>query len=463
LVSVKLREAVHWVGAIDWGIRDFQDHHTPRGSSYNAYLILDEKKVLVDTVKAEFANDLIGNIKELVDPGYLDYVVVNHVEMDHSGSLKTIMNLAKNAKIVCSEKGWENLTKHYGGNWEHIIVKTGMELKIGKRTLKFIEAPMLHWPDSMFTYVKEDKILLPNDAFGQHIATAFRFDDENGEEVMDEASKYFANILMPFSGLIPGIVEKLKEQNIDFDMIGPSHGVIWRSHIDKILGAYVKWSSGVVENKIVVVYDTMWGSTEKMARAITEGIVRAGMNVRLFNLRKSDQTEILKEVLESKAVLIGSPTLNNGLFPSVAGFLTYMKGLRPKNKIGLAFGSYGWGRGAVTAIERELKATGFTLEPSLEVQFVPDEVTLAKCVALGTMAAVKFIGVRNFGGETTQKPEEKPATKSWRCLVCGYTYAPEKGDPDRGIPPGTRFEDLPANWTCPACNASKEQFEEVKL
>ena len=459
MVSVKLKEGVYWVGAIDWNIRDFHGYHTARGTTYNAYLIIDEKKTLVDTVKADFTNDLINNIKELIDPSQLDYVVVNHVEMDHSGSVKAVMNLAKNVKIVCSEKGWGGLTKHYGENWEHIVAKTGMELSLGMKTLKFVEAPMLHWPDSMFTYLKEEKLLLPNDAFGQHIASAFRFDDKNGVEVMEEAAKYFANILMPFSGLILKIVDKLREQQIDFDMIAPSHGVIWRSHIDKILEAYVKWSNGIAENKIVIVYDTMWGSTEKMARAITEGIIKAGINVRLFNIRKSDQTEILKEILESKAVLVGSPTLNNDLFPSVAGFLTYMKGLKPKNKTGLAFGSYGWGRGAVASIERELKAVGFSLEQNLEIQYVPDEASLMKCLTLGTALASKFMEAKKTEEQIQEK--EAKAARSWRCMVCGYVYDPAKGDSERGIQPGIKFEDLPSDWTCPICGAQKDQFEEI--
>jgi flavorubredoxin len=390
LGAVKLKEGVYWVGAVDWNLRDFHDFHTGRGTTYNSYLIMDEKKVLVDTVKSEFLEDLAVNIRDLIDPSQLDYVIVNHVEPDHSGSIRAIMDLAKNAKIVCTEKGRDGLKKYYGVDWECIIAKTGMELKLGKKTVKFMEAPMLHWPDSMFTYVEEDKVLLPNDAFGQHIASSKRFDDENGEEVMDEAAKYFANILMPFSPLILRAAEKLKELQIDFDMIGPSHGIIWRGNPKKIVDAYLRWSSGAAEDKVVVVYDTMWGSTEKMAKAIAEGIAQSGIKVGIYSLRKSDQSEILKEILLSRAVLVGSPTLNNGVFPPIAGFLTYLKGLKPRNKLGAAFGSYGWGRGAVAATEKELTAMGFALEPSLEVQYRPNEEELAKCRALGMAIASKL-------------------------------------------------------------------------
>jgi len=390
LSEVKLTEGVYWVGAIDWNLRDFHGYVTPRGTTYNAYLILDEKVVLVDTVKHGFAEEMIQRIRGIINPEDIDYLVSNHVEKDHSGSTPDIMGLAKKAKIVSTEKGRAGLSRHYpAGDWPFITVKTGDEISLGRKTLRFIEAPMLHWPDSMFTYLVEDRILMPNDAFGQHIATSKRFDDEVPEEdIMGEAAKYYANILMPFAPLILRKIAEVQGMGIPLGMIAPSHGIIWRSEPRKIVDAYVKWSQGHAEDRVLVIYDTMWESTEVMAKAIIQGVMREGVKTRLFHLRKSDWTEILREILEAKAILIGSPTLNNGMLPSVGGFLTYLKGLRPRKKVAAAFGSYGWGKGAVKAINEELKRMGLdVLEPGLEVQYLPREDEVKHCVEFGASIA----------------------------------------------------------------------------
>lgn len=381
--KVELKDGVYWVGAVDWNVRDFHGYITPRGSSYNAYLIIDEKIALVDTVKSNFAEELLERVSAIVDLKDIDYVISNHVEKDHSGSMKEVMRLAKNAKVVATERGKAGLTRYYEGNWPFITVKTGDKIKLGEKTLEFIEAPMLHWPDSMFTYVRKNQLLLPNDAFGQHIAASKRFDDEV-ENVMDDAAKYYANILMPFAPLILKKIQEIQAMELAIDMIAPSHGVIWRSEPEKIVDAYVRWSKGVAKQKALIIYDTMWGSTEIIAKAILKGLLSENVEVRLFSLRKSDQTEIMKEILDAKAVLVGSPTLNNGMFPSVSGFLTYMKGLRPKGKIGVAFGSYGWGKGAVKAVKEELEKTGFeVLEADLEFKYKPDENEINRCVQFG--------------------------------------------------------------------------------
>ncbi len=383
LDKVELKDGVYWVGAVDWNVRDFHGYITPRGSSYNAYLIIDEKIALVDTVKSNFAEELLERVSAIVDLKDIDYVISNHVEKDHSGSMKEVMRLAKNAKVVATERGKAGLTRYYEGNWPFITVKTGDKIKLGEKTLEFIEAPMLHWPDSMFTYVRKNQLLLPNDAFGQHIAASKRFDDEV-ENVMDDAAKYYANILMPFAPLILKKIQEIQAMELAIDMIAPSHGVIWRSEPEKIVDAYVRWSKGVAKQKALIIYDTMWGSTEIIAKAILKGLLSENVEVRLFSLRKSDQTEIMKEILDAKAVLVGSPTLNNGMFPSVSGFLTYMKGLRPKGKIGVAFGSYGWGKGAVKAVKEELEKTGFeVLEADLEFKYKPDENEINRCVQFG--------------------------------------------------------------------------------
>ncbi len=382
-LSVELKDGVYWVGAIDWNIRDFHGYTTPKGTTYNAYLIVDEKIVVVDTVKHGFFDDMLRGIKEIVDPREIDYVVSNHVEKDHSGSLSDIMRLAKNAEIYATGRGKEGLIKYFKQDWTFNIVKTGDELNIGKKNLMFIEAPMLHWPDSMFTYIKEDRILLPNDAFGQHIATHQRFDDEV-KDVMEDAATYYANILMPLAPLILKKIEEIVNLGIKIDMIGPSHGIIWRKEPEKIINAYIDWSKGVARDKILIVYDTMWGSTEKIARSILRGINKEGVEAKLLKLRENHRSAVIKEVLDSKVVLVGSPTINNGIFPTVADFLTYLKGLKPKKKIGATFGSYGWGGGACKVIEKELREIGFeVLDANLEFKYVPDESELERCVEFG--------------------------------------------------------------------------------
>lgn len=389
---VVLAEGIDWVGVVDWNIRDFHGYVTRRGTTYNAYLIRDEKTALVDTVKHTFANELLQKICALVDPEEIDYIIVNHVEMDHSSSLPVIAKYAKNATILASARGKDAIIEHYGSDFRIEVVKTGDELKLGKRTLRFIEAPMLHWPDSMFTYVVEDKILMPNDAFGQHLATSARFDDEVDEHVlMEEAKTYYANILMPLAPLITRKLEEATQMGVPIAMIAPSHGVIWRANPARIIRAYADWSAGAAKNKVVVVYDTMWGSTDKMARAIAEGAASQGVEVKVLKLRAADLTEAMTEILDAKAVVVGSPTLNNGMFPTLSAFLTYAAGLKPKGKLWSFFGSYGWGGGAVKGMMEMAQKAGFQIhEPSIEVKYVPDQADLKKCFELGQQIAAKI-------------------------------------------------------------------------
>ena len=393
MTKIELAPGVHWVGVVDWNLRDFHGYTTPRGGTYNAYLIVDEKIALVDTVKHGFAGEMIERIKEIVNPAKIDYVVSNHVEMDHSGSLPDIMEIASGAELICTEKGKEGLQRHYRGNWNFRTVKTGDELKLGKKTLAFITAPMLHWPDSMFSYLKEDKILLSNDGFGQHLASSFRFDENvcsllgyECDTVMDEAAKYYANILMPFGGIILKKLEEVQKLGIEIKMIAPAHGMIWTDP-GKIIDAYIRWSKGESKKKVLIIYDTMWNSTEIMAKEVLRGVSDSGIEVALFHLRRNDWSEIVKDVLEARAILIGSPTLNNGMFPTVGGFLTYLMGLRPKNKIWATFGSYGWAGGAMKAVNEKLKSAGFEPVESLEANFRPDGQDLEKCYALGQKVA----------------------------------------------------------------------------
>lgn len=393
MVEVSLKPGVNWVGAVDWNIRDFHGYNTNRGSTYNAYLIRDEKIALIDTVKKEFCNDLRVHVEELTSFDKIDYIIVNHVEMDHSSSLPVIAKLAKNAKIFSSARGKEELIKHYGHDFDKIeTVKTGDELKLGNRTLRFLEAPMLHWPDSMFTYDVEDKILLPNDAFGQHLASSGRFDDEVDQAVlMEEASMYYANILMPFAPLITRKIQELVGMKLEIDMIGPSHGIIWRKDPMKIVNAYLKWSSGESKNKVVIVFDTMWHSTDTMARAIADGVISQGVETKIYKLRSYSISEAMTEILDAKAVLVGSPTLNNGMFPTLGQFLTYASGLKPKGKLWGFFGSYGWGGGAVKGMIEMAKKAGFDVyEPTVEIKWVPDKEDLKKCFEYGQQIAQKI-------------------------------------------------------------------------
>ncbi len=392
--SVRILPDIYWVGVVDWNIRTFHGHtySTQRGTTYNAYLIIDDKIALVDTVAAPFADELIENIKQIIAPEKIDYIIANHVETDHSGALPKLIKLCPKAKVLGTQKCKEGLYKHYYGKWDFQVVKTQDKLQLGKRSLSFIEAPMIHWPDSMFTYCPEEQLLLPNDAFGQHLASSERFDDQVDQAVlMDEAVKYYANILWPLSPLILKKIEDVQRLNIPIKIIAPSHGIIWRKDPAKIINAYISWAGNETKNKVVVVYETMWGATERMARKIVEGIVSRGISVKMFDINNSDRTEIAKEMLDSKGFLIGSSTHDNDMLPNIAGFLELLKGFRPKNRIACAFGSFGWAGGAVKEIEEVLKGAGITLAQSgIEIKYVPDEKELLSCHAFGREFAEKL-------------------------------------------------------------------------
>ncbi len=354
VTETKVVDGVYWVGAVDWNIRHFHGHTytTPRGTSYNAYLVKDEKIALVDAVHADFTEEMMERIRALVDPEKIDYVIANHVEPDHSGALAAILSVAKNAKLVCNERCKQGLEHYYSGGWDYEIVKTGDTIKLGKKTLSFLEAPMLHWPDSMFTYVVEDELLLPNDGFGQHLASTERFVEDYDEAiVMQEAAKYYANILMPMSALVIKKIQEVQKLNLSIKMIAPSHGLIWREP-GKILDAYMRWASGEAEQAVLVVYDTMWNATEKMARSIVEGIDSEGVPARLYQMAVSDSSEAIRDCMLMKAIVVGSSTINRGMLPSLSPFLEDLKGLKPKNKIGAAFGSYGWSGGGRENLKR---------------------------------------------------------------------------------------------------------------
>ncbi len=382
---IEIAKGIYDVGVNDWNIRDFHGYSTNQGTSYNAFLIIDEKIVLIDTVKKEFFNDLMENISQIVDPKRIDYVISNHTEMDHSGSLPLVMHrIGEEKPVYCSKMGYKNLSRHFQKKLNYHAVETGGELSLGKRTLTFLETRMLHWPDSMFTYLKEDKILFSSDAFGQHYAGYEKFDDQIGDSIMPHAKKYFANILLLYTKKILKLVEQVTELGLEFNMICPDHGIIWRKDPGKIISAYVEWSKQEPEKKAVVVFDTMWHSTEVMAKKIADGIAEEGVEVRPMHLRNCHRSDVMTEVMDARAVIVGSPTINNQLYPTVSDFLTYMKGLKPQNKIGAAFGSYGWSGESVKLINKELEEMKFDIiDSGIRIQYVPDKDDKDACFVLG--------------------------------------------------------------------------------
>jgi flavorubredoxin len=385
--KVELAEGVYWVGAIDWNLRSCGAYNTPYGTTYNCYLVMSDKIALVDTVKAGFEHEMLERIKEIIDPAKIDYLICNHVEFDHSGAMPALMKVAANAKVVASRMGKTGLAKHHHTDWGAEVVKTGDTISLGRKTLEFIEAPMIHWPDSMFTYLMENKILMPNDAFGQHIATSRRFEDEVGPEAMEEAAKYFAVIVSPYSTMVQKKLKEIEERGIKIDIIAPSHGVIWRQPA-KIIDAYKRWSSGEAMDKVTVVFDTMWGSTARMADEIARGIGDEGLQVSQFNLRNSDWSIIAREIMDSKLLVVGSPTLNREVYPTVGGFLKFLSGLRPSTKKAAVFGSYGWGGGASKSMKEELAKGGIeVIEDEMSLQYVPSDKDLERCVEFGRRLA----------------------------------------------------------------------------
>ncbi|KKO19273.1 MAG: MBL fold metallo-hydrolase [Candidatus Brocadia sp.] len=373
---IKLKEGVYWVGEVDWELRNFHGYATQRGSTYNSYLILDEKITLIDGVRPYLYDKMIKRLSSLIDPADIHYIISNHVEMDHSGSFPLLTKTAKNATLITSPLGQKGLLAHYKRNdWNFKIVKSDETISLGKKNIKFVLTPLVHWPDNMVSYLTEDGILFSNDAFGQHIASSERFDDEYPLGiVIDEAEKYYANIVLPYSSQVQKAMDAVTPLKID--MIAPSHGIVWRSHVKTIVEEYKKWASNQVENKCLIIYDTMWKSTEKIAGILQEVFESHGIPVKMASLRHSHISDIVADVLTTRFICVGSPTLNSNMLPTVAGFLTYLKGLSPKNRIGLAFGSYGWGGQAVTHVEDILKDCGFEMMKSIKVQYVPDEAQL---------------------------------------------------------------------------------------
>ena len=384
--ALEVKPGIYWVGAIDWRLRDFHGYSTELGSTYNAFLVVDDHVTLFDTVKATHTDEMLWRIGQVVDPGKIDTIVVNHAEMDHSGSLGRMIETVRPERVFASPACEKALKAHFHHQgWPVRVVKSGDRFNLGRRNVTFLETKMLHWPDSMFSYLEEDRLLISSDAFGQHYATSERFDDEvDFGEAMRQAAKYYANILLPYSPMMVKALDLIEKLKLDIDMIAPDHGVIWRSHVSDIVAAYRRWATGFAKRKAVVVFDTMWQSTAKMAAHIVEGLISEGVHTTSMDLHVSHHSDVITELLEAKGFVLGSPTLNNGYLPRMADTLCYVKGLRPAGKIGAAFGSYGWGGESVKLLNAELEAMKVAVvHPGVRVKYVPRAEELAQCFEMG--------------------------------------------------------------------------------
>ena len=391
-----IKNNIYWIGKIDWEVRKFHgnEYSTHRGSSYNSYLIQDEKTALIDTVWAPFDKEYVDNLSSEIDLTEIDYIICNHAETDHSGSLPELMRRIPNVPIYCTANGVKIITGHYHQDWDFHIVKTGDRLDLGNRELVFVEAPMLHWPDSMFSYLTEDNILFSNDAFGQHYASEFLFNDKVDQcELFEEALKYYANILTPFSKFVTKKIEEFVALNLPLDMICTSHGVIWRDNPIQIVEKYLVWANDYRENQITIIYDTMWNGTKILAEKIAEGIKVADpeVEVKLYNSAKTDKNDIITEIFRSKGILVGTPTINRGILTSIAGLMEEIKGLSFTGKKAAVFGSYGWSGEANKVTSKLLDRAGFAIiGHGLKVLWNPSEQDRANAIDYGRSLAEQF-------------------------------------------------------------------------
>ena len=389
MMGKKLTDRITWVGKVDWTLKKFHgdEYSTHKASSYNSYLVRDEKTALIDTVWLPYDKEFVTRLKEEIDLNEIDYIIANHAEVDHSGALAELMREIPDKPIYCTANGAKILKGHYHEDWNFVTVKTGDTLSLGETSLVFVEAPMLHWPDSMFVYMTGENVLFSNDAFGQHFATELLYNDlVDQAELYHEALKYYANILTPFSPLVTKKIQEVLALNLPVSMICPSHGVIWRDDPTQIVKQYLIWADGYQENQITLVFDSMWESTRKMAEAIARGIqnVDPTVTLKLHNAATQDKNDIITDIFKSKAVLVGSSTINNGLLYSIGGLLEMMKGLKFRNKKAAAFGSYGWSGEAVKQISERLAGAGFALvDDGIRIQWVPDAAAEEKCVRYG--------------------------------------------------------------------------------
>ena len=392
-MSKKINDKILWVGKTDWELKKFHgdEFTTVKGSSYNSYLIRDEKTVLIDTVWLPYDREFVKDLKKEIDLNQIDYIIIQHGEVDHSGALVELMKEIPNTPIYCTANAVKSIKGQYHQDWNFVPVKTGDKLNIGENTLTFLEAPMLHWPDTMFTYMDKEEILFSNDGFGQHLASEYLYADEVDQaDLFNQALTYYANILAPFGMMVKNKINEILNMNLPIKMICPSHGLIWRENPTQIVNKYLEWANSYKENQITIIYDTMWNSTRKMAEAIAKGIKNSDkeVEIKLMNTSKDDKTDVLTEVFKSKTILVGSPTVNNGYLHSIAGILEMIKGMKLKGKKAAAFGSFGWSGEAVKQITEELKKSGFEiLNDGIRVEWTPGIEMENKCIEFGENVA----------------------------------------------------------------------------
>ena len=392
--AVEVADGVYWVGAIDWDLRNFHGYMTGRGTTYNAFLVLADRPALIDTVKAPFFDEMMGRIRSVIDPQRIDCIVSNHSEMDHTGSLGRTIQAVNPSQVLASKMGVKALMGQFNTDLGVTAVSEGDILDLGDMKLSFVETRMCHWPDSMVSYLHERQLLFSQDAFGMHLARHQRFADELDRAVLDyESAKYYANILLHLSPFIDKALDKLTSFGLPLKVVAPDHGPIWRraEDIDRIIGDYARWSAQEPTNKAVVLYDTMWQSTAMMARAIGDGLAAGGADTRLINMTASHRSDAITELLEAGALVVGSPTMNNNVFPTIADVMTYIKGLKPRNLIAAAFGSYGWGGEAPNHLHAMLEEMNLdTVAEPLRVKYVPDADALLACRRLGEQVAARL-------------------------------------------------------------------------
>ncbi|WP_412705734.1 Anaerobic nitric oxide reductase flavorubredoxin [Aeromonas rivipollensis] len=493
-MSIHVKNNIHWVGQRDWEVRDFHgtEYKTHKGTSYNSYLIREGKNVLIDTVDHKFSREFVQNLAAEIDLAAIDFIVINHAEEDHAGALTELMARIPDTPIYCTHNAIDSITgHHHHPEWNFQPVKTGDSLDIGNgKQLVFIETPMLHWPDSMMTYMTEDAVLFSNDAFGQHYCDEHLFNDEVDQtELMEQCQRYYANILTPFSPLVTAKIKEVLGFNLPVSMVATSHGIVWREDPTQIILKYLEWADHYQEDRITLFYDSMSNNTRMMADAIAQGIheVDPGVAVKIYNVARHDKNEILTQVFRSKGVLVGSSTMNNVMMPKVAGMLEEITGLRFRNKRASAFGSYGWTGGAVDRIQTRLMDAGFDISLSLKAKWRPDGSSLAQCREHGrqlarqwalhpleaprpittTQAAVTPAPV--MPAAVAKAPQAAPAAAEWDddqpmlCTVCQWVYDPALGEPDQLVAPGTPWAQVPESFLCPGCGIGKEVFEPCAL
>ncbi|QKG01593.1 anaerobic nitric oxide reductase flavorubredoxin [Aeromonas hydrophila] len=486
-MSIHVKNNIHWVGQRDWEVRDFHgtEYKTHKGTSYNSYLIREGKNVLIDTVDHKFSREFVQNLAAEIDLAAIDYVVINHAEEDHAGALTELMARIPGTPIYCTHNAIDSITgHHHHPEWNFHPVKTGDSLDIGNgKQLVFIETPMLHWPDSMMTYMTEDAVLFSNDAFGQHYCDEHLFNDEVDQtELMEQCQRYYANILTPFSPLVTAKIKEVLGFNLPVSMVATSHGIVWREDPTQIILKYLEWADHYQEDRITLFYDSMSNNTRMMADAIAQGIheVDPGVAVKIYNVARHDKNEILTQVFRSKGILVGSSTMNNVMMPKVAGMLEEITGLRFRNKRASAFGSYGWTGGAVDRIQTRLMDAGFDISISLKAKWRPDGSALAECRehgrqlarqwALHPLAAPRPItptqaAVTPAPLMPAAEPKAAAAVAEWDddqamlCTVCQWVYDPAQGEPDQLVAPGTPWAQVPDSFLCPGCGIGKEVFE----